>query len=100
LEIEEYVRGRGAVGDYLADIFANRVRGKARSKSLWDMTTIAYLINSEWVPSRLSPTPRINPDLTWGEIEPDRHLCRVAVDARRDPIFLDFFEKLERLPVY
>jgi len=100
LEIEEYVRGRGAIGDYLADIFANRVRGKARSKSLWDMTTIAYLINSEWVPSRLSPTPRINPDLAWGEIEPDRHLCRVAVDARRDPIFLDFFEKLERLPVY
>lgn len=93
-EVEEYVRGRGAIGDYLADIFKNWVRGKALSKSLWDMTTIAYLINPEWVPTRLSPTPRINPDMTWGVIEPERHLYRVAIDARRDPIFLDFFQKL------
>jgi len=93
-EVEEYVRGRGAIGDYLADIFRDWVRGKARSKSLWDMTTIAYLINPEWVPTKLSPTPKINPDMTWGETGPDRHLCRVAVDARRDPIFLDFFQKL------
>jgi len=94
-EVEQYVKGRGEIGDYLAEIFGNWVRGKARSKPLWDMTTIAYLINPEWVPTKLQPTPKINPDMTWGQIDPDRHLCRVAVDAKRDPIFLDFYEKLE-----
>jgi len=95
-EVEEYVRGRGVIGDYLADIYEDWVVGRARSKPLWDMTTIAYLISSEGVPNQLSPGPRINTDMTWAEIEPSRHLCRVAIDVRRDPIFLDFFEKLER----
>jgi len=94
-EIEQYVSGRGTVGDYLADIFGNWVTGKARSKPLWDMTTIAYLVNPEWVPSKLSQAPKINNDMTWGTIEKGRHLYRVATDVKRDPIFLDFFEKLE-----
>jgi len=95
-EIEQYVRGRGVIGDYLADIFRDWIGGsKALSKVLWDITTIAYLVNPEWVPTKLQPTPRINSDMTWGVIGPGRHLCRVAVDARRDPIFLDFFRKLE-----
>jgi inosine-uridine nucleoside N-ribohydrolase len=94
-EIEEYVRGRGDVGDYLADIFGEWVTGKARSKPLWDMSTIAYLVNPEWVPSKISQAPKINADMTWGTIETGRHICRVATDVKRDPIFLDFFEKLE-----
>lgn len=94
-EVEEYVRGRGVIGNYLADIFRNWVHHKAQSKPLWDITTIAYLINPEWVQTKLAPTPRINPDCTWGITEANRHLCRVAVDAKRDPIFYDLFEKLE-----
>jgi inosine-uridine nucleoside N-ribohydrolase len=95
VEIDEYVRGRGAIGDYLADIFREWVPGRARSKPLWDMTTIAYLVNPEWVPSKISQAPKINADMTWGTIEKGRHIYRVAIDAKRDPIFQDFFGKLE-----
>ncbi|MCJ7609999.1 hypothetical protein MUP00_10095 [Candidatus Bathyarchaeota archaeon] len=94
-EIDEYVRGRGAIGDYLADIFREWVTGRARSKPLWDMTTIAYLVNPEWVPSKISQAPTITADMTWGTIEKGRHIYRVAIDAKRDPIFQDFFGKLE-----
>ncbi|MCC6456275.1 MAG: nucleoside hydrolase [Caldilineaceae bacterium] len=93
-ELEAYVSGRGAIGDYLVDI----VKGyhddhTAWSKPLWDVATIAYLINPEWVPTELVHSPILTDQVTWS-VDHSRHLMRYATYIRRDPIFRDLFAKL------
>ena len=111
-EIEQHVQGKGAIGDFLAET----IKGYSDnhfgwSKEVWDMIAIAYLLNADWVPSNLVASPIITqktavpihfaPDvwqrqeLTWS-FDPSRHLIRCAYFVHRDPIFRDFFTKLER----
>ncbi|MBB29591.1 MAG: nucleoside hydrolase [Gemmatimonadetes bacterium] len=94
-EIERYVKGQGTIGDYLHEIFLGYNKDHyARSKEIWDVATIAYLVNPNWVPSEIMLSPVLNPDLTWDLADRSRHPIRVATNARRDPIFQDLFSKL------
>ena len=57
-EIEHYVKPCGAVGTFLAQRFkAYRREHRGWSKVLWDMATIAYLLNDAWVPTDLVHSP-------------------------------------------
>ena len=112
-EIEQYVQGKGAIGDYLAETFKSyNTYHFGWSKEIWDLVTIAYLMNADWVPSNLVSSPIItqrtpadvhNPDpmawvnhpLTWS-FDSSRHFIRCAYYVHRDPIFRDLFTKLER----
>lgn len=93
-ELEAYVSGRGAIGDYLVDI----VKGyeddhTGWSKPLWDVSTIAYLIEPKWVPTELVHSPILTDQVTWS-VDHSRHLMRCATFIHRDPIFRDLFAKL------
>lgn len=106
-EIERYVEGQGALGDYLAKIFKDyREDHMAWSKEIWDVAAIAYLVNHEWTPSYLTHSPIITQSLNpedsdhrfgftsrWSH-DSTRHLIRAAYYINRDPIFRDLFEKL------
>ncbi|MFC1725310.1 nucleoside hydrolase [candidate division KSB1 bacterium] len=93
-EIEKYVRGKGAIGDYLAGIFRDFYKDHyARSKVLWDIAPIAYLINDLWVQTELIHSPLITDNVTW-DFDNSRHLIRSAFKVNRDPIFRDLFRKL------
>ncbi|MFA7231525.1 MAG: hypothetical protein WC071_09675, partial [Victivallaceae bacterium] len=95
-ELEKYVKGRGAVGDFLFARFCSYSKNHfAWTKEIWDIAPIAWLINPQWVPSDFTSTPILTDDIKW-EISANRHLCRVATDIHRDPIFRDFFTKLEK----
>jgi inosine-uridine nucleoside N-ribohydrolase len=95
-ELEQYVAGRGEIGDYLVEIFkAYREDHYAWSKVLWDLAAVAYLIDSSWVPTHLVPSPRITDKVTWS-FDAARHLIRVAGYVHRDPIFKDLFTKLNQ----
>jgi purine nucleosidase len=94
-EIECYVQGRGGIGNYLAEIFeAYHVDHYARSKVIWDVAAIAYLINADWVPTDLVHSPIVTDQVTWS-FDPSRHLIRCARSVDRDAIFGDLFAKLE-----
>lgn len=94
-EMEKYVKGRGAVGDFLFERFCEYSNDHfGWTKVIWDIAPIAWLINPEWVQSVLTPTPILNDDKTW-KFDSGRPLCRVAMDVHRDPIFRDFFTKLD-----
>jgi len=95
VEIEQHVAPCGEIGAYLSRIFAEFIPGRLRSKPIWDLAPLAWLVNPKWVPTRLGPTPRLNDDLTWDHGDVTRPIHRVAVDARRDPILLDFVTTLE-----
>ena len=93
-EIDAYVRGTGPIGDYLADIFAGYYPDHfARSKVLWDVGVVAWLVNEAWVPTAVVHSPLLTDAGTWSH-DPTRHLIREALWADRDEIFADLFRKL------
>jgi inosine-uridine nucleoside N-ribohydrolase len=94
-EMEAYLKGRGAIGDYLLEIFEDYAKDHyAWSKVLWDMTAVAWLINADWTPSNLIHSPIVTDQYTFS-FDDSRHLIRAAYYIRRDPIFGDFFHKIE-----
>ena len=102
-EVERYVKGQGAIGDYLHDLFTHNPLWsilhvdptQPYSWVIWDLICIAWLINPAWVPSELVRTPRLQENLRW-QSGPDRHLMREGHAVLRDEIFNDLFAKLAR----
>ncbi len=105
-ELAHYLKGRGALGDYLVQIFdefCGRVAEELRrnhgvehlaiGKELWDVATVACLAHAEWTPSHLTPSPILTDQLTWSR-DPSRHPVRVVHDVRRDLIFGDLFQRV------
>lgn len=104
-DMERWVRGRGAMGDYLYHLYTHNPiqhqRGitdqEDRTWVIWDVINFAWLMNPEWVPSLVVHSPVLNAGLFW-EHPSGRHLMREAVGIDRDAIFRDFFRKLELAP--
>ena len=98
-EVERYVKGRGAIGDYLYEIFCEHHDDHfAWSKVLWDISAIGWLNNPDWVPTRLVHSPILTAELTWSR-DPARHFIREAIGCNRDAIYRDLFTKLAARPV-
>lgn len=64
------------------------------SKVIWDMAVIAWLIHADWTPSILTHSPLLNDHQTYS-LDQRRHLVRVVAECHRDPVFADFFSKLQ-----
>jgi len=94
-EMERWVKGRGAIGDYLFQIFRDyRKDHFGWSKVIWDISTVAWVIQEAWVPTVLRHSPILTSELTWSH-NPQRHFIREAQTCNRDAIFRDLFTKLE-----
>ncbi len=93
-ELREFIGGTSRVGDYLCQIFKEyRPDSFGASSVIWDISTIAWLINPAWVPSDLAHSPLLTDQVTWS-VDRSRHLVRVANFVHRDPIFRDMFGKI------
>ena len=93
-ELEDYVSGRGEIGDYLVEIVKGYHEDHTGwSKALWDVGTIAYLVNPAWTPTDLVHSPVLTDNMTWS-VDHSRHLIRYVNHIHRDPIFRDLFAKL------
>jgi hypothetical protein len=93
-EIDRFVRGSGAIGDYLADIYAGYFSDHfARSKVLWDLGAVAWVVNPDSVPTAVVHSPLLTTEGTWSH-DPRRHLILEALGVDRDAIFGDLFRKL------
>ncbi|MHB1293464.1 MAG: nucleoside hydrolase [Anaerolineae bacterium] len=96
-EIGAYVRGHGAIGDYLYRILEECTPNHlAYSRVIWDISTVAWMVNAAWVPTELIPSPVLLDDVTYGPVDPSRHLIRQAIDVNRDRVFGDLFTRLRR----
>ncbi len=101
-EMERYVQGQGAMGNYLHHLFTHNPLWPmlgidsfyAHSWVIWDVINIAWLLDPAWVPSDLVRTPRLDADRRW-QAAAGRPLMREAFAVQRDAIFADFFRKLE-----
>ncbi len=96
-ELRATIGGTNPVGDYLCQIFKEyRPDSFGASSVIWDISTIAWLLNSDWVPSNLTHSPVLTDQITWS-VDATRHLARVASFVQRDPIFRDLFNKIRAL---
>lgn len=93
-ELQAFIGDAGRVGDYLCRIFKEyRPDSFGASSVIWDISTIGWLINPEWVPSDLVHSPILTDQVTWS-VDRSRHFARVANFVHRDPIFRDMFGKI------
>lgn len=96
-EVERYVKGKGAIGDFLARRYEECCKDHfAYSRVIWDLSAIAWLVNPDFVPSALVHSPVLTDQVTWSQ-DASRHFIRCANFVNRDAIFKDFFRKLEAL---
>ncbi|WP_299503500.1 nucleoside hydrolase [uncultured Roseobacter sp.] len=100
-EMAQFVKGRGAIGDYLYHLYTHNPLhdmfaisdAERRTWVIWDIINIAWLIDPDWVPTHLTTSPLLDENLFW-EKHAARHQMREAHDVQRDEIFLDFYDKL------
>ena len=122
-ELEACLMGHSKAGDYLGQIVLDALKpgpgfggfgkgytggmddlpaelcGKfptphvARSRIIWDISTVGYVMNPNWTVSSLTPSPVLNDDMTWAHDE-SRHPIRLCYGLSRDAMFGDLFAKL------
>ncbi len=94
-EIERFVKGRGPIGDYLHEVYAAcEADHFGRSRVIWDLGPVAWLVNPAWADSALVHSPILTAQRTWSH-DPHRHLIREVRSVQRDMVFGDLFRKLE-----
>ena len=94
-EIDAYVTGRGALGDFLAERFKGYSNDHyAWAKQIWDIAATGYLLNPAWVPTDLVHSPILTDQVTWS-VDRSRHMIRIATSLDRNAIFRDLFQKIE-----
>ncbi len=95
-ELELYVKGQGAIGDYLYEtVYGYSPDHFAWTKVIWDIATIAWLVNPDWLPTAVVHAPNLAPDTTWGQNN-TRHFIRVCTGIDRDGVFRDLFSRLKK----
>ena len=95
-EMQEHLQGRGEIGDYLFGIYEEFVQDfPGRSKPIWDLAPVAWLINPVWLKTHIAASPILNDHLGYTR-DAERHPIRIVDWLDRDAIFADFFAKLHK----
>jgi inosine-uridine nucleoside N-ribohydrolase len=93
-EIERHLQGKNDLCDYLVSIFSDYVPDHfAYAKVIWDISGIAYLLDSTWIDTEIVHSPVLTDQVTWS-VDKRRHLIKIARFVHRNPIFGDMFTKL------
>lgn len=93
-ELERFIGGKNALCDALIELFSAYSSDHfAWAKEIWDVAAIAYLIDPDWLPSKITHSPLLTDDSAWGHDE-RRHLIREAYFCKRNPVFRDMMTKL------
>ena len=101
-ELEHYLNKDNELNKYLCDIFIKCKKSFMKeprdeigsSKTLWDLSAIAYEINADWFKSELISCPIVLDNGLYKETE-DRHNVIFVNDLYRNKIYQDFFIKMD-----
>ena len=93
-EIERYVEPQGEIGRFLAQRFKEYETDHVGwAKEIWDMAPVGWMLDPDWAPSVIVPTPILTADVTYS-IDRARHPMRYVTQVKRNPIMRDFIAKL------
>ncbi len=92
-EIEHHLRGKGELNNYLCDKFYNdKIHGIKIRRVLWDISTVAYLINREWFETSKINCPNINEDTSY-ELNNNNNIITIVNYINVDSVYEDMFKK-------
>ena len=98
-ELEHWLKGKNPLCDYLCENTVQEAEsyaaGKPWTRVIWDVTTIAWLLNEDnrFMRDMLIPSPIPEYDKHYGT-DPRRHFIRYVYWINRDALFEDLFTKL------
>ena len=102
-ELEHYLNKDTKLNKYLCDIFIKCKKSFMKepndeigsSKTLWDLSAIAYEINADWFKSELISCPIVLDNGLYRQTI-DRHSVIFVNDLYRNKIYQDFFIKMKQ----
>ena len=102
-ELEHYLNKDTELNKYLCDIFIKCKKSFMKelkdeigsSKTLWDLSAIAYEINADWFKSEMISCPIVLDNGLYKQTT-DRHTVVFVNDLYRNKIYQDFFIKMEQ----
>lgn len=100
-EIEHYLASQGEIGKYLCEIYKNCKKAYrhnhddivGESKTLWDLSAVAYLLEPNWFKTKQVSCPKILDDTSYKHTK-RKHRINFINDLNRHEIFKDFFIKM------
>ena len=100
-ELEHYLSEDTKLNKYLKDIFIKCKKAFMKdakdeigsSKTLWDLSAIAYEINADWFKTEMISCPNVLDNGLY-ELTNDRHNIIFVNDLYRNKIYQDFFIKI------
>lgn len=99
-ELEYWLRGKGALCDYLIDHTIaeaeSYAKGKVWSRVIWDVTAVGWLLNDgqRLMLDGLTPTPI--PEYAHRYFQdPSRPPCRMVYHIHRDALLADLFQHIQ-----
>ena len=96
-ELDAHLKGKNRLCDYL--VSTTKAEGRrcsnelAWSRVIWDITTVAWLLDEGFMEDYLMPSPIPEYDGHYS-VDPRRHLMRYVYHVNRDKVFSDLFTKL------
>ena len=98
-ELEYWLRGRNELCDYLVDNTVREAalfsRTKTWSRTIWDVTAVAWLLDGDFMLERLEHSPIPEYDDKWG-FDRTRHFIKYVYAIKRDNLLEDLFDKLAK----
>jgi purine nucleosidase len=102
-EVEQWVRGRGAIGDYLHHLFTHNPLWElqgidsffAHSWVIWDLICVAWVIDPALVPTFWTRTPTLDDGKRWAAGDASRAWMREGYAVKRDAVFAGLFTALQ-----
>ena len=89
-----HLKDKSDLCSYLINRFYNDgYHGVQKSRIIWDISVIAYMINKKWFKTKEVSCPTINDDGSY-EITNDNHLITMVSHVDRKKIYADLFRKL------
>ncbi|MDR2747018.1 MAG: nucleoside hydrolase [Treponema sp.] len=96
-ELEYWLRGKNELCNYLVDVTTKAAIHDSGistwTRVIWDVTTVGWLLDGDFMQDRLEPSPIPEYDHRWS-IDPRRHLYRYVYRINRDKLFEELFKRL------
>ena len=92
--LKENLTNKSELCNYLIDRFHNDgYHGIQKERVIWDISVIAYMINSNWFKFKEISCPNISDDTSYMSTK-DHHKVKFVIDVNRTNIYNDLFKKL------
>lgn len=94
-ELESRIKNANELCNYFCEIFTDDYGTKQVRRVIWDISTVAYMINKEWFETMEISCPRIKEDTSF-KLTKFRHKIKFVQRLNSDKIYDDLFSKITK----